>query len=292
MAAQMTDQTAGRMTEQTDPPSEPAAPATEATDSLVTTMRVRKRNGDLEPVDVNKIVRAVAALRRRPRPASTRCGSPPAPSRAWTTARPPASSTSCRSAPRRRSSCRSPTTPSSPPASCTVHRQGGPEPGHPLASASRSSPAIASASSPTRRRRVRRRNARKLNDAIERDQSNLFEFFGLRTVYDRYLLRHPSSAGSSRPRSTSSSASRAACPRAPTRPSRFYHLISSLEYLPSCPTLFNSGTATRRCRAATCSTPPRTTSTPSTTATPTSPGSPSTPAASASPTTGSARGAR
>jgi len=34
-------------------------------------------------------------------------------------------------------------------------------------------------------------NARKLNDAIDDRRSELFEYFGLRTVYDRYLLRHP-----------------------------------------------------------------------------------------------------
>ena len=34
-------------------------------------------------------------------------------------------------------------------------------------------------------------NARKLNSAIDRTSSDLFDFFGLRTLYDRYLLRHP-----------------------------------------------------------------------------------------------------
>jgi ribonucleoside-diphosphate reductase alpha chain len=34
------------------------------------------------------------------------------------------------------------------------------------------------------------KNARKLNDAIGRAH-RLFEYFGLRTVYDRYLLKHP-----------------------------------------------------------------------------------------------------
>ena len=34
-------------------------------------------------------------------------------------------------------------------------------------------------------------NARKLNDAVDTSGDRLFEFFGLRTVYDRYLLRHP-----------------------------------------------------------------------------------------------------
>ncbi len=37
-----------------------------------TTMRVKKRNGSSEPVDVNKIVRAVAPLLRRASPTSTR----------------------------------------------------------------------------------------------------------------------------------------------------------------------------------------------------------------------------
>ncbi|HEX2881710.1 MAG TPA: ribonucleotide reductase N-terminal alpha domain-containing protein, partial [Polyangiaceae bacterium] len=35
------------------------------------------------------------------------------------------------------------------------------------------------------------RSARKLNDSIEPEKTTLFEYFGLRTVYDRYLLRHP-----------------------------------------------------------------------------------------------------
>ena len=34
-------------------------------------------------------------------------------------------------------------------------------------------------------------NARKLDDAVDYERGDLFEFFGLRTVYDRYLLRHP-----------------------------------------------------------------------------------------------------
>ena len=34
-------------------------------------------------------------------------------------------------------------------------------------------------------------NARKLNDAIDVERTREFEFFGLRTLYDRYLLKHP-----------------------------------------------------------------------------------------------------
>src|SRR4249920_267946 len=34
-------------------------------------------------------------------------------------------------------------------------------------------------------------NARKLNDAVVVERDREFEYFGLRTVYDRYLLKHP-----------------------------------------------------------------------------------------------------
>ena len=37
------------------------------------------------------------------------------------------------------------------------------------------------------------RNARKLDDAVDPDGDLRFEYFGLRTVADRYLLRHPQS---------------------------------------------------------------------------------------------------
>jgi ribonucleotide reductase alpha subunit len=30
-----------------------------------------------------------------------------------------------------------------------------------------------------------------VNSAIDRTNNDLFDFFGLRTLYDRYLLRHP-----------------------------------------------------------------------------------------------------
>ena len=109
-------------------------------------------------------------------------------------------------------------------------------------------------------------------------------------MYDRYLLRHPER------REVIETPQyfflRVACGLShdgPTRPIEFYDLMSSLEYLPSTPDAVQlRHDATRRCRAATCSTRPRTTSTPSTSATPTSPGCRSSPAASASPTTGCA----
>ena len=85
-------------------------------------------------------------------------------------------------------------------------------------------------------------NARKLNDTIEADRDRLFGYFGLRTVYDRYLLKHPQL------RTVIETPQyffmRVACGLAetPGEARDFYRLISSLAYLPSSPTLFNSGT--------------------------------------------------
>jgi ribonucleoside-diphosphate reductase alpha chain len=85
-------------------------------------------------------------------------------------------------------------------------------------------------------------NARKLDDAVDAGQDRRFEYFGLRTVYDRYLLRHPTA------RLVIETPQyfllRVACGLAtnPTEAIEFYHLMSSLAYLPSSPTLFNSGT--------------------------------------------------
>lgn len=83
---------------------------------------------------------------------------------------------------------------------------------------------------------------RKLDDAIEPERVTLFEYFGLRTVYDRYLLRHPTS------RQVIETPQyfflRVSCGLAETvaEAVELYRLISSLVYLPSSPTLFNSGT--------------------------------------------------
>lgn len=94
-------------------------------------------------------------------------------------------------------------------------------------------------------------NAPELNAAINSDRDRHFEFFGLRTVYDRYLLRHPERrdvietpqyfflrvacglvAGNDKGEFTGDV----------TEAVKFYDLMSSLAYLPSSPTLFNSGT--------------------------------------------------
>jgi ribonucleoside-diphosphate reductase alpha chain len=81
-----------------------------------------------------------------------------------------------------------------------------------------------------------------LDAAILPQRAQLFRYFGLRTLYDRYLLRHPTS------RKVFETPQyffmRVACGLAqtPEEAIEFYRLLSSLEYLPSSPTLFNSGT--------------------------------------------------
>ncbi|MFC3504049.1 ribonucleoside-diphosphate reductase subunit alpha [Micromonospora krabiensis] len=86
------------------------------------------------------------------------------------------------------------------------------------------------------------RNARKLDDAVDPAGDLRFEYFGLRTVADRYLLRHPES------RLVVETPQywllRVACglSETPVEAIGFYRLMSSLAYLPSSPTLFNSGT--------------------------------------------------
>jgi ribonucleoside-diphosphate reductase alpha chain len=95
------------------------------------------------------------------------------------------------------------------------------------------------------------RNARKLNDAIVPERDREFEYFGLRTVYDRYLLRHPETRlvietpqqfflriACALTESTAQTITHAI-----TDALELYRLFSSLEYLPSSPTLFNAGTA-------------------------------------------------
>lgn len=87
-------------------------------------------------------------------------------------------------------------------------------------------------------------NARKFNDAIDPVATHRFEYFGLRTVYDRYLLRHPQQ------RLVLETPQyffmRIACALGGNdiaETLELYRLLSSLEYIASSPTLFNAGTA-------------------------------------------------
>jgi ribonucleoside-diphosphate reductase alpha chain len=85
-------------------------------------------------------------------------------------------------------------------------------------------------------------NARKLNDEVNEGRSELFEYFGLRTVYDRYLLRHPETRDALE--TPQQFFLRVSCglSRTVQEAVEFYRLISAHEYMPSSPTLFNSGT--------------------------------------------------
>jgi ribonucleoside-diphosphate reductase alpha chain len=85
-------------------------------------------------------------------------------------------------------------------------------------------------------------HAAELDRAVAPERGELFELFGLRTVYDRYLLRHPET------RSVLETPQyfflRVACglSSSPDEATALYEVMSRLEYMPSSPTLFNSGT--------------------------------------------------
>ncbi|GAA2902141.1 ribonucleoside-diphosphate reductase subunit alpha [Nonomuraea rubra] len=84
-------------------------------------------------------------------------------------------------------------------------------------------------------------HAAELDALISDEADDRFEYFGLRTVYDRYLLRHPETRDVlERPQHFFL---RVACGLSETvaEAAELYGLMSTLSYLPSSPTLFNSG---------------------------------------------------
>lgn len=89
-----------------------------------------------------------------------------------------------------------------------------------------------------------------LNIIVDPTRAQRFEYFGLKTVYDRYLLKDPES------RQVIETPQyfflRVACGLAKTfqEAKEFYELISTLDYMPSSPTLFNS--ATERSQLSSC----------------------------------------
>jgi ribonucleoside-diphosphate reductase alpha chain len=86
------------------------------------------------------------------------------------------------------------------------------------------------------------KNKAALSAAIEPFRTDRFEYFGLRTIYDRYLLKNPKT------RQVFETPQyffmRVACGLAQTveEAVEFYRLVSSHDYMCSTPTLFNSGT--------------------------------------------------
>jgi ribonucleoside-diphosphate reductase alpha chain len=87
-----------------------------------------------------------------------------------------------------------------------------------------------------------RANSRKLDDAIRTHRDDNFDYFGLQTVYDRYLLRHPKTRLVIE--TPQQFFMRIACALSETVSDaiELYTSFSSFEYVPSSPTLFNSGT--------------------------------------------------
>ena len=81
-----------------------------------------------------------------------------------------------------------------------------------------------------------------LDAAIEEGRTDNFEYFGLRTVYDRYLLKDPVSRKVFESPQMFFMRVATGLAQSPEEAVELYRLISSFEYMPSTPTLFNSGT--------------------------------------------------
>lgn len=93
-----------------------------------------------------------------------------------------------------------------------------------------------------RLRQVVEAHARKFNDAIDVEQTKRFEYFGLRTLYDRYLLRHPTKRTVIETPQQFFMRIAVSLTESAGEALELYRLMSSLDYIPSSPTLFNSGT--------------------------------------------------
>jgi len=85
-------------------------------------------------------------------------------------------------------------------------------------------------------------HAQTLENALHPERDGEFEYFGLRTVYDRYLLRHPTTRAVTETPQYFFMRVAAALTQTPEETIRLYDLLSTLTYLPSTPTLFNAGT--------------------------------------------------
>ena len=214
-----------------------APPAT----SVPTTMRVRKRNGSLEPVDVNKIVNAVARaaeglLGIDPLTVSTRTIAALADGATTRELDELSIRTAAGLIVEEPNYSKLAARMLATYIDKEVRNQNIPwfseatETGHRLGLISEDTVEFVRANSPA------------LNAAIDSGRDRNFEFFGLRTVYDRYLLRHPDTRLVIE--TPQHFMLRVACGLSADADEAvaFYDLISSLAYLPSSPTLFNSGT--------------------------------------------------
>jgi ribonucleoside-diphosphate reductase alpha chain len=85
-------------------------------------------------------------------------------------------------------------------------------------------------------------HARKLNDTVDASRTQRFEYFGLRTLYDRYLLKHPTRRHVIETPQQFWLRIAVALSATVQEALDLYGLMSSLHYIPSSPTLFNAGT--------------------------------------------------
>jgi len=85
-------------------------------------------------------------------------------------------------------------------------------------------------------------NKRKLNAAVDATRNDNFEYFGLRTVYDRYLLKNPKTRQVIETPQYFFMRVAAALSATVEETVELYQAFSSFDYMPSTPTLFNSGT--------------------------------------------------
>lgn len=86
------------------------------------------------------------------------------------------------------------------------------------------------------------RHGPRLQDALEPGRNRRFEYFGLRTLCDRYLLRNPKTRVLQETPQLLFMRVAAALSTSADDAVALYDLLSRLEYLPSSPTLYNSGT--------------------------------------------------
>ncbi len=90
----------------------------------------------------------------------------------------------------------------------------------------------------------------KLNAAIDRTRTRAFEYFGLRVLYDRYLLRHPKTRDVFENPQYFFMRVAAGLSETADEAIECYRLLSSLDYMASTPTLFNS--ASRHSQLSSC----------------------------------------
>jgi ribonucleoside-diphosphate reductase alpha chain len=85
-------------------------------------------------------------------------------------------------------------------------------------------------------------HADELDGAIRETRDREFEYFGIRTLYDRYLLRHPTTRSALEAPQYLFMRVACALSQNVSTALELYEAFSTLSYLPSSPTLFNAGT--------------------------------------------------